>query len=55
MQYEYKFIEPLVKDTDNTSDAKLFNFTKDTNSDREASYLDLLITVKDGQFHTYFV
>jgi hypothetical protein len=28
------------------------SITKETHSDREASYLDLLITVSDGKFHT---
>ena len=28
------------------------SITKETNSDKEASYLDLLITVKDDKFHT---
>ena len=55
----YRYIDDLISLNNTVFESYLdkiypaeLSITKETNSDKEASYLDLLITVKDAQFHT---
>ena len=57
--FTYRYIDDLISLNNPVFERYLdkiyppeLSITKETNSDREASYLDLLITVKDAQFHT---
>ena len=55
----FRYIDDLISLNNNAFESYLdqiyppeLSITKETKSDKEASYLDLLITVKDDKFHT---
>ena len=57
--FTFRYIDDLISLNNTVFESYLnqiyppeLSITKETNSDKVASYLDLLITVKDGQFHT---
>ena len=59
MNYTLRYIDALISLNNIVFERYLdkiypseLSITKETNSDKEASYLDLLITVKENKFHT---